>query len=128
MTTESYGLRPETRRRPLSGPAEILRCPECGQVVTGLPNVLQLWWAGPAPPTSARARSTRAPAGQLTTAACTAGMRRVMAREHTSLLAADTRLQYENEFKNSETTPGPQRAGGHAHAGNGHRHSATSPP
>ena len=50
-------------------------------------------------------------------------MRRVVAREHTSLLDDETRLAYENGFKGADDQPaGAERARRHADAGDGHRH------
>ena len=50
-------------------------------------------------------------------------MRRIVAREHTSLLDDATRLKYENRFKQGQTRPErTERPGRHAHAGDGHRH------
>lgn len=108
VTAESYGLRPENLvLAALSGPAEILRCPECGQVVTGLPDTLRTLAGGPC--TAYQCKGSLHPdtlRDSYYRSLYRGDMRRVIAREHTSLLAADTRLQYENEFKNSETTPG----------------------
>ena len=50
-------------------------------------------------------------------------MRRVVAREHTSLLDDATRLAYENGFKGAGADPArTERAGRHANPGDGHRH------
>ena len=50
-------------------------------------------------------------------------MRRIVAREHTSLLDDETRLRYESEFKQSVSDPQrAERARRHADPGDGHRH------
>lgn len=105
---ESYGLRPEKLMMALiPSIPKILRCPVCGEITTGLTETLTAMNGGPC--------STYQCKGSLQTGRLRESyyrslyrgdMRRVIAREHTSLLPGQTRLTYETEFKNSETTPG----------------------
>ena len=73
-----------------------------------------------------RARCAARPRDRTTsTAGCTRRRTcaRIVAREHTSLLDDETRLQYENGFKQPAQRPaGAERPGRHADAGDGHRH------
>ena len=107
-TSESYGLRPEKLMMALAPqPAEILRCPACGEMVTGLPETLTAMDGGPCTAYQCKGHLRRDQLrGSYYRSLYRGDMRRVIAREHTSLLQAETRLEYENEFKNSEATPG----------------------
>ncbi|RLY93896.1 DEAD/DEAH box helicase [Kocuria tytonicola] len=107
-TAESYGLRPEKLMMALATqPAEILRCPVCGEMVTGLPETLAALDGAPCTTYQCKGHLRRDRLRSSYYRSLYRGdMRRVIAREHTSLLQAETRLEYENEFKNSETTPG----------------------
>ena len=87
--------------------APALTCTECRETVTGTPDALAQLLGGPCP----RFRCT----GVLRHHGITSSyyrtlydgdMRRVVAREHTSLLDTEQRLAYETDFKNSVTTPG----------------------
>lgn len=106
--SESYGLRPEKLMMArIPEPAAVLRCPACGEVVTGLPGTLRAMSGGPCPAYQCKGHLREDTLrGSYYRSLYRGDMRRVIAREHTSLLQAQTRLQYENEFKNSESTPG----------------------
>ena len=107
-TAESFGLRPDrVVMARVPEPAPVLRCAVCGEVSTGLCEVLRAFADGPctAYRCSGELRwSTLRPSYYRSL--YSGDMRRVIAREHTSLLQADERLAYENAFKNSEVTPG----------------------
>lgn len=107
-SAETYGLEPDrVVMSRVPAPAQVLRCSTCGEPITGISSVLESFADGPC--------TTFRCTGQLRWATqrdsyyrtlYSGDMRRVIAREHTSLLQAETRLKYENAFKNSESAPG----------------------
>ncbi|MGQ1838223.1 DEAD/DEAH box helicase [Kocuria turfanensis] len=107
-TAESYGLRPErVVMARASEPARALRCAACGETVTGVPAVLETFAGGPCTAYRCKGRLRWAELRKsYYRSLYTGDMRRVIAREHTSLLKTDSRLEYENAFKASESTPG----------------------
>src|SRR5699024_708387 len=85
----------------------VLRCDECRETVTGTTAVLDPLADGPCLrhrcPGTLRARTLTATYYR---SLYQGDMRRVVAREHSSLLTTDDRLEYETSFKNSEQRPG----------------------
>src|SRR5690606_30548529 len=85
----------------------VLRCDECRETVTGTTAVLDPLADGPCLrhrcPGTLRARTLTATYYR---SLYQGDMRRVVAREHSSLLTTEDRLEYETSFKNSEQRPG----------------------
>jgi ATP-dependent helicase YprA (DUF1998 family) len=108
----SFALRPDRIEAALPSAAEsqetaALVCTECRETVTGTAHALAQQDGGPCP--RHRCAGTMRPRGIRATyyrALYQGDMRRVVAREHTSLLETEDRLTYETEFKNSAETPG----------------------
>src|SRR5699024_9966542 len=85
----------------------VLRCDECRETVTGTTAVLTPLQDGPC--LRHRCPGTLRPSTLSATyyrSLYQGDMRRVVAREHTSLLTTEDRLAYETSFKNSAQTPG----------------------
>lgn len=85
----------------------MLVCDECRETVTGTDAVLTPLQDGPC--LRHRCPGTLRPSSLSATyyrSLYQGDMRRVVAREHTSLLDTDDRLAYETSFKNSAQTPG----------------------
>ena len=89
------------------GGTPVLLCDECRETVTGTSAVLTPLQDGPCPrhrcPGTLRTRTLNATYYR---SLYQGDMRRVVAREHTSLLTTEDRLAYETSFKNSEQKPG----------------------
>ncbi|MBB5832516.1 DEAD/DEAH box helicase [Brachybacterium aquaticum] len=108
----SYALVPDRIEACLpAGTAEdgtpVLICDECRETVTGTSTVLAQLQDGPCLRHrclgTLRTRELRATYYR---SLYQGDMRRVVAREHTSLLTTEDRLRYETSFKNSEQAPG----------------------
>lgn len=108
----SYALAPDRIEASLPDggaeePTPVLVCDECRETVTGTNNVLTPLQDGPCLrhrcPGTLRARVLQATYYR---SLYQGDMRRVVAREHSSLLTTDDRLDYETSFKNSAQTPG----------------------
>jgi len=86
----------------------MLRCDTCRDRVFGSPDTVSELNGAPCTVLRCPGRLARAVqlAGYYRTLYRSRDMRRVVAREHTSLLDADTRLRYENGFKNVSDDPG----------------------
>ncbi|MGO1201387.1 MAG: DEAD/DEAH box helicase, partial [Dermabacteraceae bacterium] len=87
--------------------APALTCTGCRETVTGTAEALAQLRDGPC--VRFRCTGTLRPHGITSSYYRTlydGDMRRVVAREHTSLLDTEQRLSYETDFKNSATTPG----------------------
>jgi ATP-dependent helicase YprA (DUF1998 family)/predicted RNA-binding Zn-ribbon protein involved in translation (DUF1610 family) len=86
----------------------MLRCDTCRDRVFGAPNTIAELDGAPCTVLRCPGHLARAAqlAGYYRTLYRSRDMRRVVAREHTSLLDPDTRLAYENGFKNVAHDPG----------------------
>ncbi|GAA1123142.1 DEAD/DEAH box helicase [Citricoccus alkalitolerans] len=107
-SAESYGLEPErVVMARVSAETRVLRCTSCGETVTGIPQALDIFSEGPCTAYRCTGRLQWADLQQsYYRSLYTGDMRRVIAREHTSLLPTDTRLEYENAFKARDSPPG----------------------
>lgn len=105
---ETHGLRPEhVHMARIQGAARVLSCPECREKVTGLPETLDAFRDGPCLRHGCRGTLHEDALRESYYRSLYSGdMRRVIAREHTGLLDTQTRLDFENAFKASDSAPG----------------------
>ncbi|MFC6287576.1 DEAD/DEAH box helicase [Nocardioides sp. GCM10027113] len=92
----------------LAGGAVLLACDTCGSLVPGARQVVDELEGAPCQVLRCRGRLRRAagePDNFYRTLYEAADTTRVVAREHTSLLPDETRLEYEKQFKVSATNP-----------------------
>lgn len=109
-TVRTFGLQRQhvvLARTGASEPSPYLVCPHCGNELTGFPEVITV--LDGAPCFSMRCAGTfqqELRRDNYYRSLYNGNMLRVVSREHTSLLPSQTRLEYEDQFKSSETTPG----------------------
>ena len=111
-TLRSYALYPDRIEAalpavPENEPTPALRCGDCRESVVGTLDLLRVLESGPCPRhrCPGRLRSDGIPTSYYRSL-YRGDMRRVVAREHTSLLSNEDRLDHETRFKESHTTPG----------------------
>ncbi|MEO2096612.1 MAG: DEAD/DEAH box helicase [Brachybacterium sp.] len=111
-TLRSFALYPDRVEAALPATSEdgatpVLRCGECRETVTGTVDLLDVLVDGPCPRhrCTGRLRHDGIPTSYYSSL-YRGDMRRVVAREHTSLLTNEDRLDHETRFKESHTTPG----------------------
>ncbi|OZM79674.1 DEAD/DEAH box helicase [Pseudonocardia sp. MH-G8] len=97
-----------TTSEDLAARRHLLTCDTCRDVVTGTPGTVDQLDGAPCMLIRCPGRLTPgalAPENFYRRLYASPDMRRVVAREHTSLLDDETRLTYENGFKGSDTSP-----------------------
>lgn len=109
-SARTFGLRRDrviAARMPEGAETSYLACPRCGNEVTGMQGAVDDLDGAPCFSMGCSGSlHTESRAANYYRDLYEGNMRRVISREHTSLLESELRLEYENQFKSSDATPG----------------------